>query len=111
MGTMIFFGAEGIGVGDDALGVVLMRGAMKTLGSLDPLPEACLFMNAGVRLCCQGSNALDALRDLEARGVELLCCGTCLDWFHLKDELAVGRVSNMLEILSRQNAAERVIRL
>ncbi len=111
MGTVIFFGGEGIGVGDADLGAVLMRGATKTLGALEPLPDACLFMNAGVKLCCAGSAVLDALRDLEARGVELLCCGTCLDWFHLKDALAVGRVSNMQEILSRQNAAARVIRL
>ena len=111
MGTVIFFGGDRIGAGDDALGAVLMRGATKTLEALEPPPEACLFMNAGVKLCCTGSDALDALRALEARGVELLCCGTCLDWFHLKDALEIGRVSNMLEILSRQNAAARVIRL
>lgn len=111
MGTVIFIGADRVGSGDEALGAVLMRGATRSLAALEPLPEACLFMNAGVKLCCEGSDALDALRDLEARGVELLCCGTCLDWFHLEDALAVGRVSNMLEILSRQNLAERVIRL
>ena len=111
MGATIFFGSDRIGSGDDDLGAVLMRAAAKTLGALDPLPEVCLFMNAGVRLCCEGSAVLDALRDLEARGVELLCCGTCLDWFHLKDELTVGRASNMLEILTRQNTAARLIRL
>jgi len=111
MGTAVFIGSERIGRGDDDLGAVLMRGAARTLAGLDPLPEVCLFVNGGVRLCCEGSVALDALRDLEGRGVELLCCGTCLDWFDLKDGLAVGRLSNMQEILSRQNAAQRVIRL
>ena len=111
MGTVIFFGWDGIGSGDADLGAVLTRVAAKTLGSFDPLPDACLFMNAGVKLCCAGSTALDALVDLEARGVDLLCCGTCLDWFHLKDALKVGRVSNMHEILSLQNTATRVIRL
>jgi len=111
MGTVIFIGSEWIGRGDDDLGAVLMRSAVRTLGALDPLPEACLFMNGGVKLCCEGSVTLDALRGLEELGVELLCCGTCLDWFDLKDELVVGRVSNMPELLSRQNAAQRVIRL
>jgi len=111
MGATIFFGSDRIGAGDDALGEVLMRSAVKTLGALDPLPNTLLFMNAGVRLCCEGSDALDALRELESLGLEVLCCGTCLDWFHLKDELAVGRPSNMLEILSRQNSAQNLIRL
>jgi len=111
MGATIFIGSDRVGSGDDELGAVLMRSAVKTLGALDPLPDTFLFMNTGVRVCCEGSDVLDALRELESRGVEILCCGTCLDWFHLRDVLAVGRPSNMLEILSRQNSAEHLIRL
>ncbi|MBM4370223.1 MAG: DsrE family protein, partial [Deltaproteobacteria bacterium] len=96
---------------DEVLGGLLLRNALKTLARLEPPPAALLFMNGGVRLCCQGSDVLEVLHDLEGLGVELLCCGTCLDFFHLKEKLAAGRVSNMLEILSRQGSAERLIRL
>jgi intracellular sulfur oxidation DsrE/DsrF family protein len=68
-------------------------------------------MNAGVKLSCEGSAALSDLKDLANAGVEILNCGTCLDWFNLKDTLAVGRESNMIEILGLMNSAPRVIRL
>ena len=64
-----------------------------------------------MKLCAPGSKGLKDLRDLAARGVDLASCGTCLDWFGLRETLAVGRVSTMVEILALQNAAGRVIRL
>jgi intracellular sulfur oxidation DsrE/DsrF family protein len=75
------------------------------------MPSSVLFMNAGVKLCCEGSSLLEDLKLLAESGVELLCCGTCLDFYHLKDALQVGRISNMLEILSIQNTAQKVIAL
>ncbi len=109
--TVVFVASERLGAGDDELGAALMLSALLALGKLEPLPARVLFMNGGVRLCGPGSKALPALRDLAARGVDLACCGTCLDWFELRETLAVGRPSNMAEILSRQAAAARVIRL
>jgi len=64
-----------------------------------------------VTLCCEGSDVLADLAALQDRGTELLCCGTCLDWFDLDGRLRVGRRSGMAEILGLQHAAARVIRL
>ena len=112
MKTVVFVGGDRLGRGDDELGRALMLAAMKNLGKMEGgLPSHVMFMNAGVLLCCEGSHALADLRGLSAAGVELLCCGTCLDWFEKKSELTVGRVSTMVEILSLMNSAERVMRI
>jgi selenium metabolism protein YedF len=106
----VFFAADGIGRGDDDLGRALMLAFVKTLEELVPRPICAAFMNSGVKLAVEGSAALEALRELEGLGVELLVCGTCLDFFGLEDKLAVGRVSNMYEIASRLVDADRVVR-
>jgi hypothetical protein len=80
------------------------------LKNLVPRPKTLLFMNGGVKLVAEGSELLDALRELEADGAELLACGTCLDFFKLKEKLRAGKVSNMFEIASRLVAADRVVR-
>ncbi|MBK6900428.1 MAG: sulfurtransferase-like selenium metabolism protein YedF [bacterium] len=110
--SVIFIAGDALGRGDDELGAALLLSALKNLPKAagDP-PSHLLFMNAGVNLCCEGSAALADLRSLQDAGAELLCCGTCLDWFELREKLAVGRASNMVEILGVQNAAARVIRL
>lgn len=109
--TAVFIGDDALGGGDAELGRALLLSALKNLHKAGDLPSHVLFMNAGVRLCCSGSAALDDLRGLAGAGVELLCCGTCLDWFELKDALSVGRESNMVEILTVMNGAARVVRL
>ena len=110
-GTVVFIAADRLGAGDDELGAALMLAAVGALGRLAPPPSSVLFMNAGVKLCAPESKALRDLRDLAARGTDLACCGTCLDWFGLRETLAVGRPSTMAEILALQQAAARVIRL
>ncbi len=110
--TVFFIASDCLGRGDDELGAALMRPAINSLDKLDGgLPSHILFMNSGVTLCCAGSKVLASLGALSDAGVELLCCGTCLDWFDLKDDLAVGRESNMVEILGLQTVAGRVVRL
>ncbi|MBU0740882.1 sulfurtransferase-like selenium metabolism protein YedF [bacterium] len=110
--TVVFVAGDRLGRGDDQLGEALMLAAIKNLAKAGGgLPSHILFMNNGVRLCCTGSNALDDLRGLSAAGVELLSCGTCLDWFDLKDRLAAGRESSMIEIIGLQKEAGRVVRL
>ena len=110
--TVFFVGGECLGGGDDELGRALMLSALGTAAKLpDGPPSRILFMNGGVKLCCPGSPALETLGALADAGTELLCCGTCLDWFDLKGSLAVGRESNMLEILGAMDAAGRVVRL
>ena len=99
-----------MGSGDDELGTLLLRSFLKTQAELDPRPDAILFYNDGVKLCCEGSNLLDDLRGLEAAGVEIIACGTCLNFFALADQLRVGRVTDMLEIAGRLAAAGTIVR-
>jgi selenium metabolism protein YedF len=99
-----------MGSGDDELGALLLRSFLKTQAELERKPDAVLFYNDGVKLCCEGSNLLDDLRGLEAAGVEIIACGTCLNFFELADQLRVGRVTDMLEIAGRLADAGSIVR-
>lgn len=108
--TVVQICAETMGTGDDELGGLLMRSFVKTQAQLDERPDALIFYNAGVKLCCQGSLLIDDLKDLEASGIEIIACGTCLNFFSLSDRLEVGRVTDMLEIAGRLAAAGSIVR-
>ena len=97
-GATVFIAADGIGSGDEQLAALLLRGFLYTLTELPQPPRRIILMNAGVKLAVEGSESLVNLRRLAERGVDLLACGTCLEFFQLKDRLAVGRISNMYEI-------------
>jgi selenium metabolism protein YedF len=109
-GATVFIAAAGIGAGDEALGALLMRGFIYALAEGEAAPLQVILMNGGVRLAVEGSESLENLRRLAGRGVEILACGTCLEYFQLKDQLAVGRVSNMYEIAERLQQG-RVVRI
>ncbi len=102
--------ASTMGTGDDELGALLMRSFLKTQAQLERRPDAILFYNDGVKLCCDGSLLLADLEALAAEGVEIIACGTCLNFFELADRLRVGRVTDMLEIASRLAEAGRIVR-
>ena len=76
----------------------------------EELPATVLFYNGGAHLTCEGSDSLEDLRTLEAQGVEILTCGTCLDFYGLKEQLAVGGVTNMYDIVEKQMKADLVLR-
>jgi len=97
----IFLSSDQIGRGDDALGQLLVRGLLHTIGELDTPPRTIVLMNSGVRLAAEQEETMELLRKIESRGVEVLVCGTCLDYFHLLDKLRAGRVSNMYEITEK----------
>ena len=99
-----------MGAGDDELGALLMRSFLKTQAQLERTPDAIIFYNDGVKLCCEGSLLLDDLRSLEAAGIEIIACGTCLNFFELAKNLRVGRVTDMLEIASRLADAGSIVR-
>jgi selenium metabolism protein YedF len=99
-----------MGHGDDELGQLLLRSFLKTQAQLERKPDAIIFYNDGVRLCCEGSLLVDDLKGLEAAGIEIIACGTCLNFFELADSLAVGRVTDMLEIASRLADAGSIVR-
>lgn len=102
--------AGAMGAGDDELGALLMRSFLKTQAQLERPPDAIVFYNGGVKLCCEGSLLLEDLRSLEAAGTEIIACGTCLNFFELSTELRVGRVTDMLEIASLLAEAGSVVR-
>lgn len=94
----VFISSAGIGSGDEPLAALLMRGFLYSLTEADALPARIILMNGGIKLAVEGSESLVNLKRLEDRGVEILVCGTCLEFFQAKDRLAVGHVSNLYEI-------------
>ncbi len=99
-----------VGRGDDLLGAVLMKSFLHTLKEIEPRPWRLIFINAGVKLAAEGSDLLSVLSELESLGIEILSCGTCLDFFKLKEKLRAGKVTNMYDIVSSLVAATNVIR-
>jgi selenium metabolism protein YedF len=99
-----------MGTGNDELGQLLLRSFLKTQVQLEHRPEAVIFYNDGVKLCCEGSLVLDDLQTMESEGIEIVACGTCLNFFELADRLMVGRVTDMLEIATILSEAGRVVR-
>lgn len=97
-----------LGHGSADLGAILMKSFLYTVLESEPLPRAILFINSGVHLTVAGSPALDNLAALAAHGVKVLSCGTCLDFFNLKDKLAVGGVTNMYTIVAELAAGKSV---
>lgn len=99
-----------MGRGSDELGAVLMKGFLFAVGQLPELPKTMLFYNGGARLTCRGSESLEDLKNLEAQGVEILTCGTCLNHYGLTEELAVGSVTNMYSIVEKLAGAGKVMK-
>lgn len=108
---VLLIGNDKLGDGEDQLGEILMKGYMYTLTENKPYPKALLFVNRGVYLTIEDSEVLEHIRTLEAEGVEVLSCGTCLDYYHIKDKLAVGGVTNMYTIVDTMNSAKNTVRL
>ncbi len=101
--------SDRMGQGDDTLGKILIKGFLKTLKDVDPKPRRMIFVNSGVFLTTEGSEVIDALKELEAMGIEILSCGTCLDFFNRKEKLQVGVASNMYDIASALLQADKVV--
>jgi selenium metabolism protein YedF len=106
----VLIDGETMGRGDDQLGAVLMRSFLHTLKELNPLPWKLIFLNAGVKLTTEGSDCLSVLKEIGELGVEIVSCGTCLDFFQLKDKLRSGRVTNMYEIVSSLAEAGQILK-
>lgn len=100
---------EGMGQGDPVLSKKLLSAFFFALTKQDILPAVILFYNQGAYYTCQDSPLLEDLRTLEKMGVRILTCGTCLDYYGLKEKLVIGGVSNMYEIVETMAAADKVI--
>ncbi len=107
----VFVGSDIVGRGDAELGGNLMRMYFYTILQEQELPSSILFMNAGVKLPALDEQVVEHLKQLEAKGVEILVCGTCLNFFGISDQLKVGTVSNMYDITQRMLYADKVVSL
>ncbi|MGH4119120.1 sulfurtransferase-like selenium metabolism protein YedF [Clostridium sp.] len=103
--------SDKLGLGDDKLGDMLMKSYIYALSEADLIPDDLLFINAGVKLTINSSPVLDSLKQLIQRGTNILVCGVCIDFYNLKDELALGEISNMYTIVQLMNNADKTIKL
>lgn len=109
-GLVAVLSANTMGNGEEQLGKILMKSFIFALTKQDQLPETILCYNSGAYLTCEDSDSLEDLKSLEAEGVKILTCGTCLDFYGLKESLAVGSVTNMYEIVEIMENADTIIR-
>ncbi|MGL4763359.1 MAG: sulfurtransferase-like selenium metabolism protein YedF [Sarcina sp.] len=107
----ILIGSDKLGSGDDALGETLMKGYIYALSESDKLPRKIMFLNSGVKLVRAESSVLESLECLKNKGVEILSCGVCLDFYGLKEVIAIGEVTNMYAIVEEMNSVAKLIKL
>lgn len=103
--------SDKLGSGDDELGEVLMKSYTYALTEISPLPKTIIFLNSGVKLTTEGSPVLDNINKLSKAGVEIISCGTCLDFYGLKEKLKVGIVGNMYSIIEKMHEGGKVINI
>mgnify|MGYP000677608044 FL=1 len=108
--TVVVLSSNQMGNGSEELGQILMKGFIFALTELDELPSTVLLYNSGVKLSTEGSNSIEDLKTLQAQGVEILSCGTCLNYYNLTEKLQVGDVTNMYFILEKMAQADKIIR-
>ena len=109
-GMVIVLSANVMGTGDEKLGTNLMKAFVFAVTKQDVLPETIVCYNTGAYLTCEGADTLEDMKILEAEGVNILTCGTCLDFYGIKDNLAGGTVTNMYEIVEVMEKAKSIVR-
>lgn len=109
--TLIMITNDAIGNGDRKLGEKLMLNFIKTLPEMGDSLWRIVFLNEGVKLCVKESPHLTALTQLESTGVSILVCGTCLDYYSLLDKKGIGIITNMLDIVTSLQAADKIINI
>ena len=109
-GMLVVLSANVMGTGDPKLGTSLMKAFVFALTKQDQLPDTILCYNTGAYLTCEGADTLEDLKLMESEGVTVLTCGTCLDFYGLKEKLAVGGVTNMYDIVERMENAAQIIK-
>lgn len=102
--------SDTMGLGSEKLGKTLLKGFLYALGQQDVLPRTILFYNGGASVTCEDSASLEDLKSLEAQGVEIMTCGTCLDFYGLTEKLKVGEITNMYSIVEKLTGADLVVK-
>jgi selenium metabolism protein YedF len=108
--TVVVYSSSTMGNGDDELGSILIKGFTYALTQLEDLPAKLLFYNGGAQLTSEGSPLLEDLKKLEELGTDIITCGTCADFFKIKDKLQVGRIGNMYDIVEAMAKADKILR-
>jgi selenium metabolism protein YedF len=108
---MVMCATDRIGFGDDALGSKLMINFLRTLKEMGGELWRIVFVNNGVKLTIDGSDVLEDLKAYESAGLKILVCGTCLDHFNILKKKQVGETTNMLDIITAMQLADKVISL
>ena len=108
-GMLVVLRSNVMGMGDEKLGTSLMKAFVFALTKQDRLPDTILCYNTGAYLTCEGADTLEDLKLLESEGVTILTCGTCLDFYGLKEKLAVGSITNMYDIVERMENSTQII--
>lgn len=101
--------SDSMGRGSDDLGWALLQTYIATIKEVSPQPSRILFYNGGVKLVATEGKAMEALQALEKKGVKILSCGTCLEFFKLEKRLRVGTITNMYEIMDSMASADKVV--
>ena len=107
--TLVLIPKNTMGLGDDMLGAGLMFNFLNTLNEMGETLWRVIFLNSGIKLTIEGAKTLPAIQQLEAHGVSILVCGTCLTHFNLLDQKRVGETTNMLDIVTSLQLADKVI--
>lgn len=107
----VVISSDKLGNGDDQLGSVLMKSYIFALSESEKLPDDLLFLNSGVKLTTEGSIVLDNLQKMQDNGTKIASCGTCLDFYGIKDKLAIGEITNMYAIVEKMNNADNTIKI
>jgi len=101
--------SDTMGKGSDELGTILMKAFIHTVIDLEAGPDVMIFYNAGVKLAIEGSDVLDDLQKLEEKGIKILVCGTCANYFGITEKVAVGIISNMDDIADTLSRAGHIV--
>lgn len=105
------FGSDVLGEGSQELGKILMKSFIYTLTETKPYPVALIFLNSAINLTIEGSEVIEDLKDIEDKGVRIVSCGTCLDYYNAKEKLLVGEISNMYDIVEFMSQSSNTIML
>jgi len=108
-GYVVVLKSEFMGEGDPSLGALLMRGFINSLKESDKLPDSIILYNGGVKLAVEGSDTAESLSEMENKGVSIICCGTCVDFYELKSRIKTGTISNMFRITELTSKAGHIV--
>lgn len=107
----IVVGKDELGDGEEELGKILIKSYFFALSESEIIPDELIFFNSGVKLTIEGAATVESIKKLEERGTKIQVCGTCLDFYNIKEKLEVGEISNMYSIVESMNSSDKIINL